>query len=173
MSFPDLHEIPAALFAIDGNCGPISAWMALRYFRKRVAASRLVKLCRHTKKYGTFTISIAVALKQCGLSPVFHTEEDSEKKRIEISSYKAASQLGIPIRPALSLEELRELVLSGAFVIVFFDTIGGNGHLSPVASIGEQKISFHYSNEASLLLETFQARWSAPEICRQAIVIHG
>lgn len=173
MSFPAPRSIPPQLFAIEGNCGPIAAWMALRHFRKRVAVAHLIKLCRHTKKYGTFTVAIAVALKRCGLSPVFHTEADGQLTRIELSSYKAASSLGIPILPSLSVDQLRLHVQSGAFVIVFFDAEDGEGHFSPVAKISDHEITFPYGNEESLPLPTFLARWSAPGVHRQAVVLHG
>jgi hypothetical protein len=173
MSFPALHAIPHELFAVEGNCGPIAAWMALRHFRKRVAVGRLIKLCRHTKKYGTFTVSIAVALRQCGLSPVFHTEEDSQMTRIEIASYRAASALNIPILPPPSFDQLRLLVQLGAFVIVVLDAEDGQGHFSPVTSISDQEIVFPYGNEERLPLPTFFTRWSAPGVLRQAVVVHG
>ena len=173
MSFPTLRDIPPELFAIEGNCGPIAAWMALRHFRKRVAIARLIKLCRHTKKYGTFTVSIAVALKHCGLSPVFHTEDDSQMTRIEIASYRAALALAVPILPPLSVDQLRLQVQSGAFAIVFFDAEDGQGHFSPVTSISDQEIVFPYGNEERLSLPTFLTRWSAPGVHRQAVVLHG
>jgi len=163
------HRIPAGLQELENGCGVVAAWMALRTSRKRVAWRRLAKLCRHGKATGTFAISVAVALKRCGLPVVFCTDPDPDQQRKEIVDYRAAKRLGIPIRPAMELRDLKQS-LREKTVIVLFNAQNGDGHFSPVLSIENATISFAYSNEPFLSLRVFRSRWRAPGVCRQAII---
>lgn len=163
------HEIPVGLQELDSGCGVVAAWMALRACRKRIAWRKLAELCLHNKETGTFAISIAVALKKCGLPVTFCTDPDSDKQPKEIVGYRAAKKLGIPIRRALELPELRE-ALQEKTVIVLFNARNGDGHFSPVLSIDNAAISFAYSDEPVLSLRVFRSRWTAPHVCRQAII---
>lgn len=165
----DHHQIPAGLQELESGCGVVSAWMALRACRKRVAWRRLAELCRHSKRTGTFAISIAVALKKCGLPVTFCTDPDPDKQPKEIVGYRIAKKLGIPIRRALEIRELKE-ALREKTVIVLFNARNGDGHFSPVLSIDNAAISFAYNDEPVLSLRVFRSRWTAPQVCRQAII---
>lgn len=162
-------KIPLGLQELDSGCGVVAAWMALRACRKRVAWRKLAELCLYKKGTGSFAISIAVALKKCGLPVTFCTDPDPDKQPKEIVGYRTAKKLGIPIRRALELRELRE-ALRAKTVIVLFNTRNGDGHFSPVLSIDNAAIWFTYSDEPVLSLRVFRSRWTAPRVCRQAII---
>jgi len=165
-----IPRMPAGLQQLDNGCGVIAAWMALHAYRKRVAWRRLARLCRHAKGTGTFAISVAVALKKCGLPVTFCTDPDPDQQPKEMVGYRAAKKLGIPIRPSLELRELREALREKKTVIVLFNARNGDGHFSPVLSIGSATISFSHGNEPILSLRVFRSRRRAPGVCRQAII---
>ena len=99
----------------------------------------------------------------------FCTDPDSDQQPKEIVGYRAAKRLGIPIRPALELRELKQ-ALREKTVIVLFNARTGDGHFSPVISIDNATISFAYGNEPTLSLPVFRSRWRAPRVYRQAII---
>lgn len=164
-----LHKIPVGLQELDAGCGVVAAWLALRIHRKRVAWRKLAKLCRYSKDTGTFAICAAVALRKCGVPVTFCTDPDPHKQPKEIVGYRAARKLGIPIRAALELRELKE-ALRTKTVIVLFNARNGDGHFSSVLSMNKATISFAHANEPTLSLRVFRSRWSAPRVCRQAII---
>jgi hypothetical protein len=164
------HTIPAGLQELENGCGVTAGWIALRANRKRVAWRRLAKFCRYNRGTGTFAISIAVALKKCGLPVSFCTDTDSDQQPKEIVGYRAAKRLGISIHPALELRELKRMCREKT-VIVLFNARNGEGHFSPVLSIDSATISFAYADEPILSLRVFRSRWRAPGVCRQAIIV--
>jgi len=78
MDFPSYADAPSSLLAADGHCGLLTAWTVLRYFGKRVSATKVIKACRYTRRYGVFTIGLATALAEHGLSVKFHTQRDPQ-----------------------------------------------------------------------------------------------
>src|SRR5215204_4373283 len=102
-NFPDYWDAPFQLLQLDGSCGVITAWGVLKYFRKRASSARLIKSCRYTKKHGTFTIALAVALREHGLTVKFFSEPDPNPNAIEKSCYRLAEKLGVQIYRAISL----------------------------------------------------------------------
>jgi hypothetical protein len=162
-------KIPAQLLSLKNGCGPVCVWLALRHCGKKLSAEKITRLCGYTSK-GTFAICIAVALKRCGVNVAFYTEEDDARKPREIKAYRAAARLGIPILPALTIAKLRSQVKT-RMVIVLFNAHDGQGHFSPIRAIDDKVISFTHANETVLSLRTFNARWRAPDVCRQAIVV--
>lgn len=167
------HPIPRRLLQLEGNCGPISVWITLRHFRKCVAADRIIKACKHTKKYGSFTIALALALHRFGLKVVFYSEPDDDQKPIERIAYWQATKVGLERQPPLTPASLCQFVAEGKLVIVFIDTKNGEGHFSPIASIKRKRLYFVYGQDVSLPFHVFLDRWSAPGILRQCIVVHG
>jgi len=87
------HDVPRGLINLENGCGVIAACMALRAFRKRISWTKLAKLCGHRKTTGAFAISIAVALKKCGVAVTFCTDPDDDKLPREIKDYRAALNL--------------------------------------------------------------------------------
>ena len=108
--FPTILEIPKKLFRIDGNCGPVSAWAALQYFKKRVSQNRIISACHYTEKHGVFTIWLAVALHEFGLAVRFLSDPDRNPKDIEKIGYRVAQKYGIKVEPAIQPNELLKTI---------------------------------------------------------------
>lgn len=177
--FPNHGDAPHALLALDGNCGPLSVWFLLKHFRKRTSAEKLIRLCRHTKRYGTFTIGLAYALHKHGLRVEFHTENDPAPKPLERVLYPTAKRAGVTMGGPLDMDNLLCRVRQGGIGIVSYDegdgtggdgTGGdGTGHFSPVIGMRRNRLILPYSTEGSMKPDEFEKRWRAPGICRQCL----
>jgi hypothetical protein len=167
--FPGYYEAPRALFALDGNCGPMSVWLLLRHFHKRTSFQQITQFCRYTQRHGTFTIALALALREHGLSVSFHTEEDPDPMPIERRLYKTAERSGVVIGKALQVKELLDRIRSGEVAIVCFETDAGEGHFSPLIGVKRRKLVLPYTDQGKMDIEEFERRWTAPGICRQCV----
>ena len=167
--FPGYYEAPAALFALDGNCGPMSVWLLLRYFRKRTSSERIIRFCRYTKRHGTFTIALAVALREHGLKVNFRTEEDSAPMPVERRLYRTAEKLGVVMGKALQVDELLHRIRHGEIAIVCFNTDAGDGHFSPLIGVKRRHLVLPYTDRGEMDVDEFERRWAAPGICRQCV----
>jgi hypothetical protein len=167
--FPGYYEAPSALLALDGNCGPMSVWLLLRHFRRRTSSERIIRLCRYTKRHGTFTIALAIALREYGLRVDFHTEEDPAPLPFERRLYKKAERSGVVVRDALPVNELLHRIRCGEVAIVYFETDVGNGHFTPLIGVKRRQLVLPYAEHGGMDVEEFEWRWSAPGICRQCV----
>lgn len=167
--FPSYYEAPAALLALDGNCGPLSVWLLLRHFRKRTSSERIIRLCRYTKRHGTFTIALAVALREHGLKVSFHTEEDPTPMPVERRLYRTAERSGVVMGKALQVDELVPRIRQGEVAVVCFNTAAGDGHFSPLIGIKRRHLVLPYTERGEMDVEEFERRWTAPGICRQCV----
>jgi hypothetical protein len=145
--------------------------MVLRHFRKRTSASRILRACRHTRKYGTFTICLAVALREHGLDVSFYSDNDPDPKYLERIVMRRARRIGVRLERPLSVEELARRVSGRQIAVVFFDGHEGLGHFSPL--IGSRNGRFLLPNwdEDMMAAHDFARRWSAPEVLRQCIIV--
>ena len=168
--FPGYDEAPRALLALDGNCGPTSVWLLLRYFRRRPSSQRIIRSCRYTKRHGTFTIGLAVALREHGLRVNFHTEDDPDPMPIERRLYKTAEKAGVVLGEALRVDELLDRVRSGRIAIVCFNTDEGHGHFTPLTGVRGRRLVLPYTEQGSMGILDFERRWTAPGICRQCVL---
>jgi hypothetical protein len=146
-------------------------WMVLRHFRKRTSARQIIRRCRHTKKTGTFTIAMAVALRESGLQVEFHTDRDADPRPIERQLYTRAKQLNIQVCDPLTIEQLAARIRGRTIAIVYYDTDEHNGHFSPLIAFRNSRLILPYSDCGSMQIAEFEAKWSAPKICRQCIII--
>jgi hypothetical protein len=166
---PGYYKLPGALLALDGNCGPLSVWLLLKLFRKRTSSERIVRLCRHSKRFGTYTIALAIALRELGLKVSFHSEEDPDPMPLERRLYRTAERLGVVMGKALQVDELLNRIRHGEIAIVFFDTDAGGGHFSPLIGVKRQRLVLPYTDVGEMDAEEFERRWTAPGICRQCV----
>jgi hypothetical protein len=167
---PCYSDAPLALLETGGNCGLLSAWGVLRHFRKRTNSAKLIKRCGYTRRYGVFTIGLACALAEAGLRVSFHTQLDPDPKPLERRLYRRAHRLGIPILPAADILTLVAASRRGELPIVFYDTKDGVGHFSPLIGARGRKLLLPYGEDGGLRVNEFERAWSAPGICRQAVV---
>ena len=140
--FPDYYKVPRVLFDLEGNCGPLSVWLLLRHFKKRASADRIIRLCRYTKRHGTFTVALAFALKEHGLRVQFHTEIDPAPMPVERTLIRMAERAGVVMDGPLHMDELIRRVRGGEVGIMAFDTDDGRGHFSPVIGVRKGGLSF-------------------------------
>ena len=169
-NFPDYWNAPYKLLQIDGCCGLITAWGILRHFKKRVSSENLIKSCRYTKKYGTFTIALAVALREQGLSVKFFSELDPKPNAIEKRCYSVAQKIGVEINNVISLEFLLGQISTNQIGVVLYNTDNDYGHLTPLLGEKEDKIILPYSDDKLMPKQEFLRRWSEPEILKQCLV---
>lgn len=167
--FPSYDDAPRAFFALDGNCGPVSVWMLLRHFRRRTSSERIIRLCRYTKRHGTFTIALAIALREHGLRVHFHTEVDPAPMPIERRLYKTAEKSGVMMGEALRVDQLLARIRRGEVAIVCCDTDTGDGHFSPLLGVEQDRLILPYTDQGGMDVEEFERRWTAPGICRQCV----
>jgi hypothetical protein len=171
--FPDRVLAPAALHAVDGNCGLLVAWGVLTYFRKPCSVRGLARACMYTKKHGVFAIALAVALHERGLRVTFHTDADPNPKRIERTCYARASVLGLPVKKAIRLADLLSSVRSNQIAVVLYDSPRGDAHFSPLLGRRLDRLVLPYDDDGGLDLQTFNRRWRAPEVLRQCMIVSG
>ncbi len=169
-NFPSIWSVPSKLLSLDGNCGPIAVWGVLRYFKKRISSRRIIKMCRHTQDHGSFTIALALALRERGLSVDFFTEPDKDPHPIERACYRRAGQLGIQINEAISLEAVLTKLTHRTIPILFFDTAERTGHFSPLTGIDGDNLILPYSQEGFLSKEEFSNRWNGKGVLKQCLV---
>lgn len=170
-NFPDYWDAPHKLLRCEGCCGLIAAWGVLKYFRRRASAAQLIDSCRYTKKHGVFTISLAVALREHGLSVTFYGEPDPQPKLIEQRCYRSAENIGVRIEPAIALDMLLAQVSQNHVPIISYNTDEDNGHLSPILGVENDKVILPYSDEGMMSKAELCNRWSAPEIFRQCLIV--
>ena len=83
MQFPNYDDAPKSLLDSDGHCGLLAAWTVLRYFGKRSSSARLTRACRYSRRHGVFTIGLATALAEHGLSVDFYSQQDPSPAPME------------------------------------------------------------------------------------------
>ena len=173
LAFPMTDDAPAALWRLDGHCGPLAVWGILRYFKKRRAVEQLIRACRHTKKHGTFAIALALALREHGLSITFHSQTDPAPNRIERQCYALAERAGVVLAGAIELEAVLEQISTKCIPIFLYNTDQNNGHFSPAVGVDRGRVILPYASEAQTRMEKAEllCRWSAPDIYRQCIVV--
>jgi hypothetical protein len=129
-----------------------------------------VRTLRYSRKWGVFTIGIAVALAEHGLEVVFHTDVDDDIQPLELMLYKRARRLGVPIRPAISLSRLKETIADGAVPIVFYSAGDGEGHFSPVVEVTSGRIVLPNDRSGGMSVNQFRRAWRAPGFPRQVVI---
>jgi hypothetical protein len=171
MLVPSPWDAPRALLAAEGNCGLLSVWMVLKSYRRHTSSARILRACRHTKKYGTFTIALAVALREHGLEVRFHSEPDPSPRRIERAAYRVAAKAGVRLGPALRLQELLDRIGGHRTAIVYMEMPGGQGHFSPLLGVRDGLLVLPNTDEGMLPPDEFERRWTRPDILRQRILV--
>lgn len=170
-TFPSLWDAPFALHELPGDCGPLSAWMVLRHFGRRVAARRVIEACRHTEEHGTFMIALAVGLRELGLSVRFHSEPDPEKQAIEEPCYALAESIGVEVRGALELPDLLAEIGEDRVAIVLFDADGVDAHISPLTGSDGARLLLPNTAGGVMDIADFETAWRAPGILRQCVLV--
>ncbi len=170
-SFPNYFDAPNKLLQLESNCGLITAWTILKYFKKRTSSAKFINLCCYTKKHGTFTIALAVALRKHGLKVSFFSELDPTPNAIEKRCYSVAEKIGVAIQPSIDLDILLSKIGSETIAVVLYNTPEDNGHLSPLLGNDEKNLFLPFSDEGYLLKQEFLTFWNAPEIYRQCLIV--
>ena len=171
MRFPEWRKAPAEILAMDGHCGLIAAWSVLHYFGKHVSVSEIVSSCRHTKRYGLFSVNLAAGLKELGLEVSFHSEKDDHVGGFEKRGYARARRLEIPVRPAVELSVLLRERRKGRVPIVLYDTASESGHFSPLLGRRGSLLRLTLAPGGTIPTDQFLSAWSAPGILRQCVIV--
>jgi len=170
MKFPEFSNAPNELLEMDGHCGLLAAWSVLHYFGKRIEVSKIVTSCRHTKRYGVFTVCLAACLREHGLQVSFHSDPDDHICGFEKQGYSYARRFGIVVKPAVDLLDLLRERKHGRVPIVLFNTSSDVGHFSPVLGMRRRILRLPLAEGGTMPAEEFLDRWSAPEILRQCVI---
>jgi hypothetical protein len=170
-NFPKCGDAPLSLLLLDGNCGPVTVWATLRYFRKRASSDKIIKACRYTKKHGTFAIAMALALREFGLAVAFYTETDPNPHPIEKRCYRLAARAGVSINQAIDLQLVCSQISRQRLPIVLYDTPEGDGHFSPLLGQIGRKLILPFDCEHAIAVKDFRERWNAPGIFRQCLIV--
>lgn len=171
MKFPEWWQAPVEILEIDGHCGLIAAWSVLRHFRRRVSVSRIISSCRHTKRYGVFTVNLAAGLKELGLQVSFHTEDDDDIGDFEKRGYDRARRLGVSVNPPVDLTALLRQRRFGRVPIVLYNMPSGSGHFSTLLGARGNVLHLPLADNGRMPMEEFLSAWSAPKILRQCVVV--
>src|SRR5579872_7177516 len=107
-----------SLLSLEAGCGVICGWLALRHYRKKSSIKRLITLSKFKRSHGTYAVALAVALRKCGLPVIFLTDEDDNKKPIEVIAYRHAQKLKIQVFPGPTIRDLKGYLKQNKFVIV-------------------------------------------------------
>ena len=170
-NYPESYDAPLRILRLEANCGVIAAWSAFKYFRKRVAAARLIQCCRHSNQ-GVSTIAMALALHELGLSVAFYTDPDLSQTQMEKRCYQTAQAVGLAILPALELETLLTRINKNHLAIVLYNENRG-AHFSPLLGVkgGKMRLPYASGNEKEMDKAGFIENWDVPEICRQCLIV--
>ncbi len=174
IALPSLSRAPFALHQLEGNCGVMTAWGVLRFFHKRTASARLMRSCRYTKKHGTFTIALAVALREHGLQVDFYSDPDPAPYTIERRCYRLAQTFGVVFHAGTDLADILAQINQQTIAVALYNTEDDIGHMSPVLPGGDKQVFLPYAETPENLFmarEQFVQQWSAPEIYRQCLVV--
>jgi hypothetical protein len=164
-------HVPGSLLSLEAGCGVICGWLALRHYRKKVSIKRLIRLSKFMRSQGTYAVALAVALRECGLPVIFLTDEDNDKKPIEIIAYRHAKRLNIRILSGPTIRDLKSHLRQNKFVIALFNTKEGVAHFSPIREITGRRVFFDDPSEPDMSTWAFNKRRAAPGICRHTIII--
>lgn len=167
--YPEEYDAPIQVLRLEGGCGVIAAWSVFKYFHRRVSSTQLIKACHYTKTHGVFTVAMAIAIQELGLSVSFYTDPDPSPKPIEKRCYKIAESRGLAIMPAIELDTVIERVDTEHIAIVLYKEKGG-AHFSPLLGVKDNKLLLPYSSSDDVKKEKFIEAWNDPEICRQCII---
>ena len=170
-NFPDYWSAPNKLLQIDGCCGLITAWGTLKHFKKRVSSENLIKSCRYTRKHGTFTIALAIALCEQGLSVKFFSEPDLKPNAIEKRCYVVAQKIGVEVNNAISLEALLKQISPNQIAIVLYNTDSNYAHLTPLLGEKKDEIILPYADYGLMPKQEFLKRWNESEILKQCLLV--
>ncbi|WP_130802903.1 cysteine peptidase family C39 domain-containing protein [Acinetobacter ihumii] len=163
-------NIPESLLNLEANCGVFALWMLFQHHGIEINIAELIQATQHDEEHGTFTIALAVALKNFGFDVSFYTDPDPDIDDSERLTYQQAQALNIPIHSALSYLEIQTAIENGKMAIVAYDTLDGVGNQSLVYSIDKQDICFFDSFEP-MPAALFEQQRAAEGICRQVILI--
>ena len=155
---------------VEGHCGVLAAWVVLRHFHVRTSSESLLRAIRYSRKWGVFTIGIAVALAEHGLEVVFHSDPDPDIHPLERVLYARARRLGISVEPAINISRLSTEVAHGSVPVVFYRSGAGEGHFSPVAGIGCRRIVLPNDVEGRLSIARFCRAWRQTGFPRQVVI---
>jgi hypothetical protein len=172
VTLPHYDQAPLRLAMLDGNCGVLAAWGALKHFRRRTSVDRLIRACGWTRRYGVFTIALATALHEHGLTISFHSDRDPNPKPLERRFYRKARRMKIPLLPAISISSLAVHVRAGRLPILFHDTPNGQGHFSPLTREHRGILTLPYSEGGRMRTTQLARLWNAAGICRQCVLVH-
>jgi hypothetical protein len=170
-TYPPHLDAPPPLLALNHNCGPMSVWWVLWHLRKRASADRIIRLCHHSRRTGSHTIALALALRAHGLTVDFRTGEDPSPTPLERRLYRRAERLGMVAGPALSVAGLLGRVRRGEVAVVLFNTDDGDGHFSPLIGVQGRRLILPYTSQGGMDARTFRRRWTAPGICQQCVLV--
>jgi hypothetical protein len=168
--FPRESDAPKALVDLEGGCGPIALWMVLRHFRIRTDSARIIRACRYSTRSGVFTVGMAVALAEHGLSVAFHTRRDRHRKKPEMILYPRARQLGVAIRPAIGVASLVATISAGAIPIVFYRHGRGVGHFAPLTGFRRGALVLPNTETGRLSVSQFRRAWRKPGFLQQCVI---
>ncbi|MBF4521931.1 MULTISPECIES: cysteine peptidase family C39 domain-containing protein [Acinetobacter] len=163
-------EIPSELAELEANCGIYAVWMLLQHLGIDADIQQLIDVCGYTPEQGTTTIGLAVGLKKFGFNVQFYTDPDPDLQDSEKLSYAKAEQLKLPILAPIAYTQIQQAFDANKFVIVYYDTLDGEGNHSLVYSIDEAEICFFDSFEP-MPAAVFEQQRQQAGICRQVIVV--
>jgi hypothetical protein len=169
--FPKPIEAPLSLLSLESNCGIMTAWMVLRYFRKRVSLKNLLEACHYSRNNGTFTIGIAYAFKKLGLNVGFYSDLDNNKDPVEVLLYNKSKRIGLDVKNAITICDLLRSINNDCISVVFFDLDNGAGHFSPLIGRRNKHIILPYTETGKMSIEKFEKKWKANGNCRQCILV--
>ena len=172
VKLPHCDQAPLGLAMLDGNCGVLAAWGALKHFRRRTSADRLIRACGWTRRHGVFTIALATALHEHGLGVSVHSDRDPNPKPLERRYYRKARRLKIPLLPAIPISSLAAHVRAGRLPILFHDTPSGQGHFSPLTRQHRGILTLPYSEGGRMRSTQLARMWNAEGIFRQCVLVH-
>jgi hypothetical protein len=163
-------EIPEALANLEANGGIYAVWMLLQHLGLDAEIDQLVNVCGYDANYGTSTLGLAIGLKKFGYQVQFHTDEDLEPSEQDVLQLSEAEQIQLAVLPALSYVQIQQAFEQKKYVIVYYDTLEGEGNHSLVYDVNKDEISFFDHFEA-MPATVFEQQRAVEGIFRQAIVV--
>lgn len=171
--FPRLADAPATLRALEGSCGPVTAWQVLTYLGYEVDAEELLRDACFDSDVGAYAVGLAVALAARGLRVFFHSDPDPAPSPVELDLYTSAESLGVTFKPGADLvtldRELERQPMGQGVALLLYEANDEVPHFTPFLGLHDGEVVVPNEGDGIAISE-MEMRRSAPGIYRQAII---
>jgi hypothetical protein len=144
-------------------------WTVLEHFGIQASSFAIVQACRYSDD-GIPMVAMALALQRFGLQVEFFTDPDENPDSEELLLFDLAVRKRIPVRPAVTLEELSDVISDNRIAVVIYAE-DGVAHFSPMLGVKDGIVHLAYLPVQNKTVSEFEKAWNTPGYFRQCILV--